>query len=247
MSYIKLKVNNQAGVSLVQIMVAFALLGVLSVMLMNLTEQAQKQGVTALANADVQEFVGHMNSILSNKSYCNNTLGPVKLGDTIGTLRYSDDPEAEPFATAGQQYKKTKVQVVEMKVEAYDSTKDVIDTNGEINLRFKITLTKLGKNIIGGKQFVKEWNPRVMMGEIIHQPADYCEIAKDKCLARSANAKIMDNDTDEFSTADEDKEDEWCSQMVDDSTSPPTNYATVTCFVPATSSNISTSVIHKCL
>lgn len=243
----KFKLLSQSGMSLVQVMIAFALTGVLAVVIMNLTEQMQMQQNTALSNADIQEVVGHFNTILNNKDYCNNTFGPVKLGGTIGTLRYSSDPDAEPFAIAGQQFKKSKVQIDEMKVESFDPSQDVLDSNGEMNLRFKVTMRKLGKKILGGKQFVKTWSPRVMLGEISDEVTDYCETSKDQCLAKSANAKLLSlKDGEEFSSGDETKPEEWC-EYANHPTNASQTVAVVGCFIPATSSNLANAVIHKCL
>jgi hypothetical protein len=71
-----------------------------------------------------------------------------------------------------------------------------------------------------------------LLGEIFYDPHSYCAVAKELCLNRSANAKIIDEeDPALFADPSYDSED-GCSAMSDQATSE--TYYVVSCFIPAT-------------
>jgi hypothetical protein len=229
--------RNQTGASIVEVMIGFALAGVLGVVIMNLTEMSNKNQSSALIKTDITEVFSQFNTIFTNKTYCENTLGPVPLGGTIMAMRYSDQDVA-PFATVGQKYKSTKVQVKEMKLMPYDAATMPINPDGTLSLHFKVTLEVLAKNYIGGKQVVKSWYPRVKMGVELGEQGFTCAEAKMRCTNRGNGAYVTKSDTNDPANPDP-NDDDGCDSFAD-------GHYQVRCLIPASASNINSAIVINC-
>jgi hypothetical protein len=229
--------RNQNGTSIIEVMVGFALAGILGVVIMNLTDMTNKNQATALVKADAQELISQFNTIFTNKTYCENTVGPVPLGGTIMAIRYSDQDVA-PFAVSGQKYKSTKVQVKEMKLMPYDAATMSINSDGTLSLHFKVTIEILAKNYLGGKQIVKSWYPRVKMGVELGEQGFTCLEAKMRCTNRGNGAYVTKSDSNEPAVPDP-NDDDGCDSFAD-------NHYQVRCMIPASAANINSAIVISC-
>jgi hypothetical protein len=230
--------RNESGASIIEVMIGFALAGVLGVVIMNLTDMSNKNQSTALIKTDIQEIFGQFNTIFTNKTYCENTLGPLPLGSTIGAMRFSDQDVA-PFAVAGQKYKSTKVQIKEMRLMPYDAaTMPINQSEGTLSLHFKVTLEVLAKNYLGGKQIVKSWYPRVKMAIEIGDPGLTCIEAKLRCTNRGNDAYVAKPDSNDRASQDP-TDDDGCFSFGN-------NHYMVRCLIPANASNINSAVVINC-
>jgi len=116
--------KNSQGMSLVSVMVAIGLTGVLSVILMKLSEQQANVQRRANLDQDFNEAITLFRSMIIKQDSCNATLQGVTIGSKIDELRFDYDTEKEAFAEVqstgtyaeAKKFRGTKLVLREMKV-----------------------------------------------------------------------------------------------------------------------------------
>lgn len=190
-------VNNQRGMSLVSVMVAIGLTGVLAVILMNLSEQQAKQTKKAMVDGELTEVYASFVKVINSKSSCNATFTGLKKGGTLDLFRMDFDENLEPFAEVSKEdenifFRGTKLRLTGMKIltdaESQGRGLSVVTkgANGETTVVLEVTLLK-PENTIGGREVKKTFDVNVIMGkgEIIKM-SDPVAVA-DECSNRTNN------------------------------------------------------------
>lgn len=161
--------KTQQGMSLVSVLVAIALTGVLATILMNLSDQQNKQQQKAMVDGDLTEIMGHFRSILTNAESCNATLMNKKKGQKITRLLLSDNATTEPFAKVDtkQPFRGSKILLTGMKILTDDEVKKMnvdglVPQPGIVVLRASFQRIN---NPIGAKDINKHFEIRVLYGQ----------------------------------------------------------------------------------
>jgi type II secretory pathway pseudopilin PulG len=112
--------NNDSGMSLVGVMVAIGLTGVLALILMNLAEQQSKQQKKAEVDGEMQEIFGQFRSMIGQSDSCTSTFVGLKKGDTFKEFRYDFDHNKPSFAESDIEgkvkFRGTKISLTEMRI-----------------------------------------------------------------------------------------------------------------------------------
>lgn len=182
--------NNQRGMSLVSVMVAIGLTGVLAVILMNLSEQQTKQTKRALVDGELTEVFAAFVKVVNQKTACNATFVGLKKGDEFVEFRFSFDENQDPFAEVDAFFRGTKLKLKKMKIltdaEVISRGLQVVpkQPNGSTTLVMEVTLEK-PENVVGGKEVKKTFDVNVAMGKgEILKMADPVAV-QDECNNRS--------------------------------------------------------------
>jgi type II secretory pathway pseudopilin PulG len=189
--------KNQKGMSLVSVLVAIALTGVLATILVNLTEQQNRQQKKALVDGELVEVYAHFVRMINQAEPCNATFIGLQKGDTLAEFRYGFDPDQDPFASVGENFRNTKIVLQEMKLltDAEVTARNIPlvtkAADGSTTVVFEATF-KRPEGTIGGTQVKKTFDVRVAIGrgEIIKMPdstaiSDNCSNSTggDGCIA----------------------------------------------------------------
>lgn len=163
--------NSQEGFSLVEIMIGFALLGVLSVFVISMFEQQNKLTNKVKVDNDLNEIRYHFLNAINDKEACEANLQAMKKGDNINFFRVND---GAPFATVGQQFKTMKIKITAMKIltdvevtASGDTPEAIRESDGRTMVTFRVNFEKLfGKTGgLGGTTTFKDFRVSVTMGE----------------------------------------------------------------------------------
>lgn len=192
--------KNQKGMSLVQIMVGFALAGVLSVVMMNLMEQQNKQQKKALLSVEETEIFSQFVRVIGQRESCDATFTAFAKGQDLKEFRYSFDPNKEPFAVVGEKFRGTKLILEEIHIltdaeymAKHEKTEGPIKSGtGAVVLSVRITL-KRPAGTLGAPVVQKYFDLPVAMGkgEIIKM--DSIEAVKTECLNTTDNLGCIAN------------------------------------------------------
>lgn len=158
---------NQRGMSLVSVLMAIGLTGVLSLILMSQMEQQQKIQKRAFLDGEMTEVFAQFVNVINAKSSCGATFTGLQKGDTINEFRYSFDPNQEPFAEVGTPFRGTKLVLREMKIltDAEVQAKGLPTTglSGSSTVVLRVTLER-PPGTLGGQFISKIFDVRVSMG-----------------------------------------------------------------------------------
>lgn len=163
--------NSEAGFSLVEIMIGFALLGVLSIFVMSMFEQQNKLTSKVKIDNELNEVKYHFLNAINDKEACEANLQAMKKGDKIAFFRVN---AGAPFATVGEQFKNMKIKINEMKIltdlevtAAGDTVEPVRATDGRTMISFRVKFEKLFSKAggVGVKDSYKDFRISVTMGE----------------------------------------------------------------------------------
>jgi hypothetical protein len=188
--------ENQKGMSLVSVLMAIALTGVLAMILMGLMDQQNKQQKKALIDTELTEVYTHFVKIINQSIPCAATFIGLQKGDTFSEFRYSFEANEEPFAEVDKNFRNTKIVLKEMKILtdaeliARNIAKVGKTDDGSTTVVLEVTLEK-PTGTLGGNQVKKTFDIRVAMGrgEIIKMPdpnavlAECTNLTGDGCIA----------------------------------------------------------------
>lgn len=194
--------------SLVSVMVAIGMTGVLAVILMNLSEQQARQQKKAMVDGELTEIIGHFRSILANADSCNATLTNKKKGQEILRLLTSDEADKEPFGevSAETPFRGSKLLLTRMQIlrdSEVNATEGMSAQPGVIVLR--ATFQKPG-DTLGGRTISKNFEVRVLYGreEKVNDPLDAAGVVNTCKATYGPKAFIKDLETGEKATPEED-------------------------------------------
>jgi hypothetical protein len=160
--------KSQRGFSLVQIMVAFALVGVLSVIMMKMFEQQNQLTTRVKSDNELNEIQYHFLNMLNDKIACESNIQSMKKGDAINFFRVDD---GDPFATAGEKFKNLNIKITSMKIltdaevlASGQKPQPVRTEDGRSMIVFRVGFQRMG-NVIGGRDKFKDFNISVTLGE----------------------------------------------------------------------------------
>ncbi len=164
--------RNAKGMSLVSVMVAIGLTGVLSLILMKLSEQQASIQKKANTDNELNEAISLFRSMIIKKSTCNATLQGLKLGDTFDELRFDYNSDKESFAEVSiepdynkaEKFRGTKLILREMKILDKNEFEDFTGKEASSNvIGLKVTFEK-PPGVLGGKHLVKLFEIAVNVG-----------------------------------------------------------------------------------
>lgn len=168
--------NNERGMSLVSVMVAIGLTGVLATIIMGLSEQQSKLQKKATIDAELGAALNHMQTILTNKESCNATLMGTKKGEEITILSNKSlaDETKEPFAivSADTPFRGTKVYWTGMRILTKEEIKEKFkreEEDGVVVVEVEFYRQKAGEEnspnrTLGGNRFIKHYDVQVVYG-----------------------------------------------------------------------------------
>lgn len=162
--------KNQKGMSLVSVLMAIGLTGVLAVILMNLMEQQGKQQKKALVDGELTEIYAQFVRIINQKTSCGSTFIGLQKGDTFNEFRYTFDANQEPFAEVGKSFRGTKLILSGMKIltNAEVTSRGVTpqgkDPQGFTTVVLEVSLER-PENTLGSKTVKKVFDVPVAMGK----------------------------------------------------------------------------------
>jgi hypothetical protein len=162
--------NNEQGMSLVSMMVAIGLTGVLAVILMNLSEQQNKQHKKSLLDGELTEVYAQFNLVINQRDSCGSTFIGLQKGDTLKEFRYSFDANQDPFAEVGKPFRSTTLILKSMKIltDAEMTAKNIPippkDKQGYTNAVLEIVMEK-PEGTLGGRENLKRFDVPVAIGK----------------------------------------------------------------------------------
>lgn len=145
-----MKLLNRNGFSMVQVMMAAGMMGVLSLGMMKMMETQKKSAKSIKAGVEVQAFYSELRAYMGKSTYCiANFEGEVlKEGDQFD-LEELVKPNGKILYKVGNKYGDRSFKIA--KIEVTDFEKDS-DTSGIMKLQF--VLDKIGKSY-GAKSYTK--------------------------------------------------------------------------------------------
>jgi competence protein ComGC len=187
--------NSQRGFSLVQIMVAFALVGVLSLIMMRMFDQQNQLTGKVKSDNELNEVQYHFLNMLNDKIACEANLQSMKKGDEINFFRVDD---GDPFATVGERFKNLGIKITGMKiltdaeVTASGQTPQLVRVeDGRSMIVFRVKFERLG-NVIGGKTKFKDFHVSVVLGEHKWETGPTATSVKNACVS-NGSFKVADS------------------------------------------------------
>lgn len=91
------KFFNQTGMSLVQVMIAFALVGALSLVIMKLMENTRKQQKYIEVKNNEQSFLAQVGNYINNETICNAAFIGFRAGESFNVLQFNTKGEGSKF------------------------------------------------------------------------------------------------------------------------------------------------------
>lgn len=108
--------RDSRGFSLVEVLIGFAMAGGLALVLVNLSEQQNKQNKKAMTDAEGVEILTQFNTMISRKSSCDATFFGQEEGTSLAEFRYNFDENADPYAQTRRRFRNTKFVLVSMQI-----------------------------------------------------------------------------------------------------------------------------------
>jgi hypothetical protein len=165
-------IKNPHGFSLVSVLVAIGLTGILALILMSLSDQQAKQQKKAYVDMDINEAMNHVRTIINDPVSCNATFQGLSLGSTFSELRYDYDPNKDSFAEVGlvsdgpkaKKFRTTSLILTEMKILTEEERKaaNLPAEDQIIAVRFSF---KKPDGTLGGNSFSRILEVPVNLGE----------------------------------------------------------------------------------
>jgi hypothetical protein len=181
--------KNSKGMSLVSVMVAIGLTGVLSVILMKLSEQQASIQKKAMVDNDFNEAILHFRTVIMKKKSCDATVQGLKLGDTFTEVRYDYDSAKEAFATVSTESdfnsatkfrKGSKIILREMKILSKSEMKEAERPLDGNMIVLKVTFEK-PSGTLGGNTIFKLFDIPAVIGKGDLATGDDKAIAVEDC------------------------------------------------------------------
>ncbi len=160
--------RTNRGFSLVQVLIAIGMTGILSAILMNLTEQQTKQQKKAVVDGEMNEVITQIRSILSNEDSCNATLVNKKRDQDFlrlmttnktGTLIYEEvDGDPDEF------FRGTKINFIGLRILSNNEVKSIQGLSPQTGVIVVQVELKKPDKLIGGRSIKKNFEVRVLYG-----------------------------------------------------------------------------------
>lgn len=165
--------KNEKGFSLVSVLVAIGLTGVLGLILMSLSEQQVKLQKKALVEADLADALNQIRVIMTKKTSCNATFVGKKKGQPVFRLLKDNDPDAPPYAEVSDTipFRGTKILLTSLRVLTDEEVQGLGRTVEEGVVILDAEFRRPG-NTLGGQAFRKQIDLPVVYGqeELIYHP-----------------------------------------------------------------------------
>lgn len=145
---------NQKGFSLVQIMIAMGLLGVISVGIMQVMKTGSKTQTTLETSFELTSVLGQIERNLTSPTACEATVKDKSLGDALTAINdYDSDGETiKPLYSVNQDI--GKIKILSIKIDTAIST---TSDGGLTNIIIDFDRASSGKReVFGGKTFSKK-------------------------------------------------------------------------------------------
>jgi hypothetical protein len=236
--------KNSKGMSLVGVLVALALTGVLSVILMNLMSQQTKQQHKALLDGELTEIYGQFVRNINHYDSCFASFMGLKKGSALTELRIDSDPNKDPFAEVGKRFRGTKLILSKLRIltDAEVTARDpsllmAKDPSGFTNVILEVTLDR-PEGTLGGKSAIKIFEVAVAMGtgQIINMPSP--DAVTDNCKQVTGNDGCIANFDTGICNSNESS---WPNDMIQVATDSWYGYC-----VDATPANVNDDIIFNC-
>lgn len=199
--------KTQQGMSLVSVLVAIGLTGVLAAILMNLSEQQNKQHEKALVDSDLAEILGHFRSILTNAESCNASFMNKKKGQDIYRLLLTDNATSEPFAevSGDTRFRGSKLLLTKMKILTDTEVNSIEGKTAQAGVLLLEATFQKPSTTLGGKQIKKHFEFRALYGreEKINDPIDEAGVVNNCKATFGPMAFIKDLETGEKAVPEE--------------------------------------------
>ena len=143
------------GFSLVQVMIAFAMTGGLTLVIMNLTEQGAKTQRTMELNQSIIELTNRIASIISDKEACSTMFSNFSVGDDLKQLRINQT-SAGLIAEVGEEIGNTKIAITGMQIISATPMGDPNDKDfaGNYELVLRVTFQKGVRGSVSSLSFI---------------------------------------------------------------------------------------------
>lgn len=105
---------SQKGFSLVQVLVAVAIMGGLALVMMQMTDNQLKQQKTMELRAETGDVSTIIRQTLTDKEACESSFVGMSPGDAVSGLRLNADMNQKPFAEVGAKFKTFNILIKDM-------------------------------------------------------------------------------------------------------------------------------------
>lgn len=202
------------GFSLVSVLVAISLTGVLSLILLNLSDQQNKQQQKAMLDGEINEAVTNLRSIFGNHDACFATLFNKRKGVSLTKVETKHDDDRVPvYAHVSNDipFRGTKVFLTSLKISSDAEVKEFEKHNPGFNVqpgavliqaRFRKMVKRKNKDEkssspLGGRVINKYFEVRVLYGHIfdVFSPISSNSVVQN-CKSKGTNSYIQDPRTD---------------------------------------------------
>ncbi len=243
---------DQAGMGLMEVVVALGLSGVLVVVLMQLSKQQTDQQKSAMRNIELTEIQQKFVGMYSGQTACDATFAYVKMGETLNEFRVAEiQYDQPPFAQVGEPFQALKVYIEEMKVLSnveinelmasgkYPGLSAVAPSTAQANLghadiQFRVKFNRGARGGIGAQVTQKIFTIPVIMGKLEPKTDMTAVDAKTQC--HNAGGFVVDPTTLEATST--------CNDLTDDCAEETGGQMEVQCLI--VDSNVDDMSILKC-
>lgn len=166
-------VTNFRGFSLVSVLIAIGLTGVLGMILLNLFDRQTQQQKKMLVDSELTEVINHIQTIMSKKESCNSTFMGKKKGQLLYRLLLNMDLSNPSFAEVGEPFRGTKIYMTRLKV----LTDEEVTSLGRPLEQGVVVIDaefERPEKTLGGRVIRKQFDLRVVYGreEVITHPVN---------------------------------------------------------------------------
>lgn len=174
------EILNDTGISMVQVMIAGAMLAGLAVVSMRIMDNQTKVTQKMYSDTDMMQFKGIVSSFFNQERTCTNALSGLKKGEDFQSLRFQDQSldvsQDNSFLTVGEPLGSTGFTLTSLRILTDD---EAINSNaciGNITGLNTCVVVRMGleqtKNVLGGKNKILDFPVVVDLGDqvaIAHQ------------------------------------------------------------------------------
>jgi Tfp pilus assembly protein PilE len=180
------EILNDTGISMVQVMIAGAMLAGLAVVSMRIMDNQTKMTQKMYSDTDMMQFKGIVSSFFNQQRTCTNALSGLKKGEDFQSLRFQDQSldvsQDNSFLTVGDPLGSTGFTLTSLRVLTDDEAINSNVSIGNITGLNNYVVVRMGleqtKNVLGGKNKILDFPVVVDLGDkvaIAHQTANEVE------------------------------------------------------------------------
>ena len=183
-----MKLINQKGFSLVQVMIAFALAGGLSLVIMRQMQNMGKAQKLAEVKNSINETFGTIGNYIKNDTVCSSAFSTIKPGESFDLLEINASGTGLSLQK-GQEMGNTKVIIENMMI--MNTPAEVDSDQGLYEVTFRLTLQKkAGDYYMAGTSSRKDFTFLAQLCEpwfnLYKDPMEF-GISKSQCESQAAN------------------------------------------------------------